>query len=112
MKTNDAFTCKVYTAGKTKTPARIRLLGDKKKQIESAQHVIEFPGGAIEVSRCSDGTYWAHIIVNRKFAQADCEGMMSSLGEIVGGRIDHDNGVAQIPNLKNITQIALLIKPV
>ena len=98
-------------AGERKTPARIRLLGDKKQQVESAQHVIEFPGGAIELSRCENGDYWAHIEINRDYANSDCKGRVSKLGEIVGGRIDCANGVLEIPNLENITQIALLIRP-
>lgn len=46
-----------------KAPARRVLKGDKRKP-ESAEHIIEFPGGAIQVARLEDGTYWAHIIVN------------------------------------------------
>lgn len=109
---SDAFTCKVFqAAARPKAPPHIRLLGSKSNP-ESAQHVIEFPGGAIELSRTSDGNYWAHIIVNRDFAVEDCEGFRSSLGEIVGGRIDTTEDVYEVPNLGDITQIALLIKPV
>jgi hypothetical protein len=59
-----------------KAPNRILLLGDKSIRPEPATHVIEFPGGAIELSRTSDNNYWAHIIVNRDFALPDdCEGL-------------------------------------
>jgi hypothetical protein len=57
-------------------PRRIELLGDKTRRPEPATHIIEFPGGAVELSRTSDGNYWAHIIVNRDFAlPGDIEGM-------------------------------------
>lgn len=107
----DAFTCKNYSLGGKKTPKKIVLLGDKTKRPEPAQHIIEFPGGAIEVSRTSDGNYWAHIIVNRDYLLDDCEGMRRAFGEIVGGRIDADNGVNQIPDHGRITQVAMLIRP-
>jgi len=105
----DAFTCAVFT--EKKAPKRIELLGDKTKKPEPAQHVIEFPGGAIELSRTSDGNYWAHIMVNRDLIIDECEGLRRAYGEIVGGRIDAENGVSPIPDLEEITQIALLIKP-
>jgi hypothetical protein len=57
-------------------PRLIELLGDKTRRPEPATHIIEFPGGAVELSRTSDGNYWAHIIVNRDFAlPGDIEGM-------------------------------------
>lgn len=103
------FTCKSFMFDKA--PKRIELLGDKTKKVESAQHIIEFPGGAVEVSRTSNGDYWAHIIVNRNYADNDCKGLYNRFGEIVGGRIDSDDGVSEIPQHEEITQIALLIRP-
>ena len=107
---SSAFTCKSYIACQSKTPLKIKLLGQKSKP-ESAQHIVEFPGGAIEVSRTTDGNYWAHIIVNRDWSDNDCDGMRHSIGQIIGGRIDARNGVNEIPCFQEITQIALLIKP-
>lgn len=104
----DLFTRKVFTTDKA--PKRIELLGEKTKP-ESAQHVIEFPGGAIELSRTSDGNYWAHIMVNRDYLIDECHGLRRAYGEIIGGRIDADDGVHPIPDHAKITQIALLIKP-
>lgn len=106
----EAFTAKNYTLDRA--PKKIALLGDKSKKIESSQHIIEFPGGAIEVSRTTDGKYWAHIIVNRGFSEGDGNGMCSAAGEIVEGRIASDSGVHSIPAMDNITQIALLIEPI
>lgn len=99
-----------------KAPRKIELLGDKTRRPESATHIIEFPGGAIEVSRTTDGDYWAHIMVNRDFALPDdCEGLRAAYGEIVGSRIDYefpaDPNVIDIPNAKQVRQIAILIKP-
>ena len=110
-KFNQAFTTKSYTINKA--PAKIELLGDKTKRTESAQHIIEFPGGAIELSRTTDGNYWAHIIVNRQYADGDFQGMHNQFGEIVGSRIDYDGMNSEdIADYPNVTQIAVLIKPV
>ena len=72
-----------------KAPGRIVLFGDKAVKLESAQHIIEFPGGAIELARTTEGCYWAHIIVNRGHAGEDFDGMHAALGEVVQSRIDH-----------------------
>lgn len=98
-------------------PKRIQLLGDKMTRPEPATHIIEFPGGAIELSRTSDDKYWAHIIVNRDFALGpDAEGMVSSLGEIVGSRIDYefpaDPNIVDVPKANMVRQIAILIQPI
>lgn len=94
-------------------PGRIQLLGDKTKRPESAQHVIEFPGGAIEVSRTSKGEYWAHIHINRDWSDPDMDGIKGAIGRVVGSRIgldDHTVPIADIPNQERITQIAVLIR--
>jgi hypothetical protein len=97
-------------------PQRIELLGDKTRRPEPATHIIEFPGGAIELSRTSDGNYWTHIIVNRDFAlPGDIEGMEGAYGEIVGSRIDYEfpaePNIVEVPDAQRVRQIAILIKP-
>lgn len=99
-----------------KAPRRIELLGDKTRRPEPADHIIEFPGGAIELSRTSDGNYWAHIIVNRDVALPDeIEGMEGAYGEIIGSRIDYeypaDPNIVEVPGANRLRQIAILIKP-
>ena len=92
----------------------IRILHGDKSNPESAEHIIEFPGGAIEIARCTDGTYWAHIIINRGEAIEDCKGFNASQGKIIGSRIVRkgDNGVTSIDNAESIQQIAVLIQTV
>jgi len=93
-------------------PRRIQLFGDKTRKIESSQHIIEFPGGAIEVSRCDNGEYWAHLIVNCDFAMDDIEGREHAIGEVVDARIDdNERGVLPVPNFSSVRQVALRIKP-
>ena len=97
-------------------PRLIELLGDKTRRPEPATHIIEFPGGAVELSRTSDGNYWAHIIVNRDFAlPGDIEGMEGAYGEIVGSRIDYEfptePNIVEIPAAQQVRQIAILIRP-
>jgi hypothetical protein len=105
-----AATSKVYQLGKA--PKRIQLFGDQKRQAESAQHVIEFPGGAIELTRTEDGDYWAHIVVNRNEVIEEADGLVSALGEITDSRIDSSTGVIDVPNYENVTQVALRIRSV
>lgn len=100
----------------SKAPPRRILKGDKAKP-EAAEHIIEFPGGAIEVARCEDGTYWAHIIVNRDYALEDMmPGTRGRLGEVVDSRVDWEGRGAQaIPGLPDgaaLTQVAVRIRPV
>jgi hypothetical protein len=99
-----------------RAPARIDLRGDKTRRPEPAQHIIEFPGGAIELSRTTDGAYWAHIIVNRRDAVEDVGGLRSAIGEIVGSRITRTNkgaaAVREIDADEDVEQIAVLIRPV
>lgn len=98
-----------------KAPARRVLKGDKKRKPEPAQHIIEFPGGAVEVSRLDDGSYWAHIIVNRRQAIPGGDGFDSSIGAVVNSRVDWAErrleSIPGIPDECNITQVSVLIKP-
>lgn len=57
-------TAKAYRFGEA--PKRIELRGDKTTATESAQHIITFPGGAIELARVGDDEYWVHVTVNRR----------------------------------------------
>ena len=105
----DAFTAKAYQIGKA--PKRIQLFGDKTKKVESSQHIIEFPGGAIEVSCTSDGNYWAHILIDTEgtFGSSDVGEVR---GKVVDTRIDSWGMVTNIQDGGNARQIAVLIKPV
>lgn len=95
-------------------PKKLKLKGDKTKKIESSQHIIEFPGGAIEVARLDNGDYWAHIIVNDGFGFGDGNGMTSAKGYVVDTRVDFVDpkiGVCDItPKGEKFTQIAVRIR--
>ncbi len=107
-----AFTSKVMQVGRA--PKRIELLGEKTKRPESAQHVIEFPGGAIELSRTSKGEYWAHIIINRGEVIDDADGLVSAQGQVIGSRVGR-TGAGSIDSIERegaIEQIAVLIRTV
>ncbi len=106
-----AHTAKSYTIDKA--PKRITLLGDRRRP-ESAQHIIEFPGGAIEVSRLDDGSYWAHIIVNRGWGDPSMAPTMSGArGQVIASRVDHADvpHIDEIAGHNDVRQIAVLIKP-
>jgi len=97
-------------------PKRIELKGKKTIEPEPATHIIEFPGGAIELTRTSDENYWAHIIVNRDFAlPGEVEGLEGAYGEIIDSRIDYEfpaePSIVGVPNASKVRQIAILISP-
>lgn len=96
-------------------PARRVLRGDKKRKPEPATHIIEFPGGAVEVSRLDDGTYWAHIVINRGQALPIWDGFKAARGTVIDSRVDWaERRVEDIPGLPDgaaLTQIAVLIRP-
>lgn len=48
------------------------------KSPEPSTGIIKFPGGHVEVSRTSDGSYWAHVSVN-------------NAANIVASRIDYNH---------------------
>ncbi len=86
--------------------------GDKLKEAEPRYGIIKFPGGHVEVTRCDDDTYWAHIsIVNDT-------GDYSKNGKIVQSRFDYDYETAQridknvipIPEEQGIQHMAIRIK--
>jgi hypothetical protein len=93
------------------TVKKIVLKGDPKKP-ESAEHIIEFPGGSISVCRTTNNEYWAHIEVN-KDEVIPGTGRTDAFGEIVKGRLDYDGspgGVKEIKNLNKLRHIAIRIK--
>lgn len=77
----------------------VEFKGDKRNP-EPTTGVIRFPGGHVEVSRCSDGTYWAHLVAN--------DG-----ANVVDGRIDYDFGasasVRELPEHRQVHKLALRI---
>lgn len=63
--------------------------GDKRKP-EPSTGVIKFPGGHVEVSRCSDGTYFAHINV------ADPANVVESRMDFLNA---HEHGIRSVQNI-------------
>ena len=71
------------------------------KNPEPSTAVVRFPGGHIEVSRCSDGSYWAHLEV------VDPQNVIAS-------RVDHTwegrqqlGSIPPIPLVNEVKHIAL-----
>ena len=110
-------TAKNWNFGERGTPKRIELLGDKHVRPESAEYIIEFPGGAVEVARTSDGDYWCHIIVHHGQVLGDAAGSarLSARGEVIGSRLGRVgrplNPVEDVPDPGTVEQIAVLIRP-
>ncbi len=84
----------------------IQLKGDPRNP-ESAEHIIEFPGGAISVCRTSDNKYWAHIHVHSGETVEDIP-HMSKQGKIEKIRIDTPNGV-KVLDIRETDHFAILI---
>jgi len=76
--------------------------GDKKYP-EPSTGIIKFPGGHVEVSRTSDGLYWAHVSVDDS-------------SNIVNSRIDYDQyveydvGIRPIPHENHIKKLAIKVQ--
>jgi hypothetical protein len=79
----------------------IEFKGNKSKP-EPSTAVIKFPGGHVEVSRTSDGKYWAHLEV-------------VSSDNVVDSRIDYEYeawkaiGIPELPMGDQVKKIAILI---
>jgi hypothetical protein len=78
---------------------QITFGGDRRRP-EPSTAVIKFPGGHVEISRCSDGTYWAHLEV---VASAN----------IADSRIEYEHGapraVKGMPDAGFVRKMALRI---
>lgn len=73
---------------------QVTFNGDKRNP-EPSTGVIKFPGGHVEVSRCTDGTYWAHIAV-------------VSGANIMEGRIDRQDRTQAVEGLDDAQKIVHL----
>lgn len=84
------------------------VFGDKTNP-EPTLHVIQFPGGHVEVSRCSDGQYWSHIHLHHcteitdSRVSYDYEG--SQLAEAQGIKSIHE-----MPLQNHIVQLAVKVR--
>lgn len=77
---------------------------------EPSTGVIKFPGGHVEVSRASDGTYWVHVERNTRINDPDSD----VLGVITESRIDHTyearaRGIPPMPAHQDIQHVAIRI---
>jgi len=80
----------------------IVIKGDKRNP-EPSTIVIKFPGGHVEVSRCSDDSYYAHITADKS------ENIIDSRIEYnYEGYLEH--GVPDIPDHNKIKKLAVKIK--
>lgn len=76
--------------------------GDKSKP-EPSCGIIKFPNGFVEVSRCSDGSYYAHIVADDS-------------SKIIDSRVDYnydgylEHGIPEIPAQNQIKKLSIKIK--
>jgi hypothetical protein len=85
--------------------------GDKKTP-EPSTGVIKFPGGNIEVTRTSSGSYWAHISINREddgYEEGVIEGFAVNSRVAYKYEAGQRHGIKDIPEVDQITQIAIEI---
>ena len=62
----------------------VTLRGDRNNP-EPAYFRVRFPGGDVDVTRCTDGSYWVHVAVNRPGCGYNPE---APSGKIIDGRVD------------------------
>jgi hypothetical protein len=92
--------------------AKVIVLKGDRRNPESAEHIIVFPGGSISVTRTSNNEYWAHIEVNHpEKGQLIGEAVRESkLGEVVGARADYTRiGVRSITT-EGLEHVAIRIR--
>ena len=87
----------------------IMFRGDPKRP-EPSTGVIRFPGGYVEVSRCSNGDYWAHVHTFTNGAPDE----ESPAGRVVESRLTHTHehaaeGIPPLPAADRIQTIAVRI---
>jgi len=89
----------------SKDACTIIFTGEKTNP-EPTTGIIKFPGGIIEVSRTTDGSYWAHLSITKP--EKDFR------SAIIDSRIDYNFNsklnIISIPNEANVEHIALRIK--
>lgn len=77
----------------------IHVNGDKRHP-EPTHLIVKFPGGHIELARCQDGSYWAHLTGN------DSECVIDSRVEYNHeGYVEH--GIKPIPCQDQIKKLAV-----
>lgn len=80
------------------------VIQGNKASPEPTAAVIKFPGGHVEVSRASDGGYWAHLTREKT---DDGE------HEVNDSRIDYDferslvHGIPDIPDAQHVVKLAM-----
>ena len=65
----------------------VRLNGDKYTQAEPDHFRVTFPGGDVDIARCTDDTYWVHVRVDRPGDSGFIPGETRE-GKIIDGRVD------------------------
>lgn len=82
---------------------QIDFYGDRRHP-EPATAVVRFPGGHIEVSRCADGSYYAHLEVVEPH-------------NVIDSRVDYTYeaglqlaGIPAFPNANQVRHIALKVR--
>jgi len=81
---------------------QITFNGDKRSP-EPSTGVIKFPGGHVEVSRCSDGSYFAHIQV------VDSANVVGSRFDFQDASEHNIKAVQEIPHGNLINHIAVRV---
>ena len=91
--------CKVVHSEDT---VMVEFKGDKRNP-EPSMAVIKFPGGHVEVSRTSDGKYWAHVEV-------------VDSANVIDSRIDYEHdaaismGIPELPMGDKVKHIAVKVE--
>ena len=77
----------------------VLIEGDRRNP-EPSTLIVKFPGGHVEIARCSDDTYWAHVQV-------------VDSANVSTGRIDYAHGssvaVASLPEADKVVKLAIRV---
>ena len=87
------------------------LFGDPSIKIEKPHTAILFPGGNVEIARCSDGQYWVHVSINN--AKPGQNAKITRCRLDADGRYCDDVNEAMNDEINrgSVNHIAFLVKP-
>lgn len=77
------------------------------KSPEPSTGIIKFPGGHVEVTRCSDNQYWAHLYIDEESENTQTRVMYN-----YERQQKLQSGIGDIPYEKEIEQLAVKVKGV
>jgi len=110
--TNGLTSAKGTDCNKVKIGGLTELYGDPDLKIEKSYTIVLFPGGAVEISRTTEGDYWVHVAVKGSTPEDPPARVTTARVDARGRYCDELNAfIAKDLAKGDIDHIAFCIKP-